>query len=182
MPLPPSGVVVGSYTALVEGWPCKGSFIYATQKRRVVLVRVKRAATSGRAALRAVASSLEDVTGFQVTRYSPARSSSCAPMWALIASRMPSASAWASSINCWSWRSSRIFTSSSLVLMLFTSLLSGGPRYCGGFVYFNGVAGSRAPVWNSAAVGVTCTLPGVTDGIPFRSCVVFLVSTFACPS
>ena len=52
MPLTPSGVVVGSYTALVEGWPCKGSFIYATQKRRVVLVRVKRAAPTGSAALR----------------------------------------------------------------------------------------------------------------------------------
>ena len=79
MPLTPSGVVVGSYTALVEGWPCKGSFIYATQKRRAVLVRVKRAATSGKAALRAAVSSLEDVTGFQVILYPPARSSSCAP-------------------------------------------------------------------------------------------------------
>ena len=67
MPLTPSGVVVGSYTALVEGWPCKGSFIYATQKRRAVLVRVKRAATSGKAALRAVVSILAVLTGFHVT-------------------------------------------------------------------------------------------------------------------
>ena len=85
-------------------------------------MRVKRAATSGKAALRAAASSLEDVTGFQVTLYSPASSSSRSPMWALITSRMPSASAWASSINCWSWRSSRIFISSSVVLMVLTSL------------------------------------------------------------
>ena len=33
-----------------------------------------------------------------------------------------------------------------------------------------------------AAVGFMCTLPGVTYHIPFRSYVVFLVSTFACPS
>ena len=66
MAVTPSGVVVGSYPALVEGWPCKGSFFYATQKRRVVLFLVNRSATSGRAALRAAASSLEDVTLFQV--------------------------------------------------------------------------------------------------------------------
>ena len=39
------------------------------------------------------------------------------PIASLIASRMPSASAWASSISCWSWRSSRTFASSSLILI-----------------------------------------------------------------
>ena len=92
MPLTPSGVVVGSYTALVEGWPCKGSFIYATQKRRVVLVRVKRAATSGRGRSQGPWCRFwRFLTGFHVTVYSPALMASCAPMWALIASRMPSA-------------------------------------------------------------------------------------------
>ena len=80
MALTTSGVVVGSYTALVEGWPCKGSFIYATQKRRVVLVRVKRAATSGRAFLSALVSILAVVTGFQVMEYSPTRRASESPI------------------------------------------------------------------------------------------------------
>ena len=80
MAVTPSGVVGGSYTALVEGWPCKGSFFYATQKRRVVLVLVNRSATSGRAAFRAVVSSLEDVTLFQVILYSPAWMASESPI------------------------------------------------------------------------------------------------------
>lgn len=43
---------------------------YATQKRRVVVVLVKAAATSGMALRRAAVSSLEAVTVFQVTLYS----------------------------------------------------------------------------------------------------------------
>ena len=47
----------------------------------------------------AVASSLVEVTGFQVIRYSPAWTASCDPIAALMASRRASASAWASSIR-----------------------------------------------------------------------------------
>lgn len=53
------------------GLPC-GRFPHATQNRRMVAVVVNRSATSGSAALRALPSSLEDVTAFQLTRYSPA--------------------------------------------------------------------------------------------------------------
>ena len=41
----------------------------ATQKRRAVVVLVKRSTSSGAAALRALLSSLEEVTGFQVISY-----------------------------------------------------------------------------------------------------------------
>lgn len=44
--------------------------LYATQNRRVVVVWVKRSATSGRALRRATVSTLEAVTAFQVILYS----------------------------------------------------------------------------------------------------------------
>ena len=46
--------------------------LYATQNRRVVVVWVKRSATSGRALRRATVSTLEAVTAFQVILYAPA--------------------------------------------------------------------------------------------------------------
>lgn len=76
---------------------------HATVKRRLAASLVNRAATSGRAALRALPSSLEVVTVFQVILYSPARSSSDSPMWALRASLIASASACASSIRACSF-------------------------------------------------------------------------------
>lgn len=57
---------------------------HATQKRRAVVVFVNLSTSSGAAAFRALLSSLDEVTDFQVILYSPARSSSESPMWALI--------------------------------------------------------------------------------------------------
>src|SRR5699024_2236017 len=93
---------------------------------------VKRSATSGRAFLTAAASNLAACTGFQVIRYSPARSSSESPITALMASLMPSASAWASSIKACSCLSYRTFLSISLVLMFYSSLCWGYelPSFC----------------------------------------------------
>ena len=86
----------------------------------MVLVVVNRSATSGSAALRALPSSRDEVTAFQLTRYSPAWSSSTpwAVSWALIPSLMASASAWASSISRRRERSSRILLYISFMLMV----------------------------------------------------------------
>ena len=72
---------------------------YTTQKRRVVVALVNRSTTSGKAAFRALLSSLEAVTAFRVILYSPARSSSEGPITALITSFMASASRSASSMS-----------------------------------------------------------------------------------
>ena len=82
------------------------------------MIFVKCSATSGRAAFRALESSLEDVTRFQVTLYSPALSSSTSPIWALSSSLMASASASASSMKDWSCRSSLTLLSKSQILIL----------------------------------------------------------------
>lgn len=71
---------MGRYTAFLTGRLCNSSFFQATQKRRVVVVLVKAAATSGMALRRAAVSSLEAVTVFQLTVYSPAWSSSEEPI------------------------------------------------------------------------------------------------------
>ena len=123
MDLPnPRGLVVALISSCF-GRLGYGGFPYATQKRRVVVVLVNRSATSGRAFLSAAVSSLAACTGFQVIRYSPARSSSESPIAALMASLMPSASAWASSIRACSYRSSRTLLSISFALILCSPFL-----------------------------------------------------------
>ena len=100
-----------------------GGSLYATQKRRVVVVLVNLAATSGKAALRAAVSILVEVTCFHVILYSPSCTASESPINAFIASLMVSASASASAIRACSWRSSRTLLSNSNIFTLLLKLL-----------------------------------------------------------
>ena len=96
---------MGNGNAAVEGGAAVGAQV--TEKRRVVLRMEKRSATSGRAFFRAAVSILEEVMAFQVIRYSPAWTLSASPRAAFRRSFRASASAWASSMRAWSWRSPR---------------------------------------------------------------------------
>ena len=66
----PSGLCAGSISSCLAAGIWGPS--HATQNRRVVVIVVNRSTTSGNAALRAFPSSRDEVTAFQVTRYSPA--------------------------------------------------------------------------------------------------------------
>lgn len=90
------------------------------QKRRTVVVLVNCAASSGRALLSAAVSSPRLSTAFHVILYSPARSTSEPPIFALIAPLMVSASAYASSISACS--SFTLLTISCVVISSFSFL------------------------------------------------------------